>query len=113
MSTFESNENSVILALIEQNFSLQQGLVDIIKTRDANEAERQSKEQMLEQRDSETRAATAKAQDDYYQNLLPTLLPIFAPLIQSLAQGFLSPDPQIDPSDFFDPDDKPEGGEQH
>lgn len=99
MSTTESNENSVVLALIEQNSALQKSLVDIIKARDANEAERQANEQMLEQQDSQRQSDEAKAQADYYKSLLPALLPILMPLIQSL----VSPGPQVatNAADFF------------
>ena len=108
MSTTESNENSVVLALIEQNFALQKSLVEIIKVRDANEAERQATEQALKQQKEENLAQTDKDLNDYYKSLLPALLPIIMPLVQSL----ISPGSQVggNEAEFFgiDPNSKPE-----
>ena len=84
MATTESNENSIALALIEQNFSLQNSLVDIIKARDAAEAERQATEQDLKQQKEANLAQESKDLNDYYKSLLPALLPIILPLVQSL-----------------------------
>lgn len=84
MSTAESNENSAILALIEQNSSLQKSLVDIIQARDANEAERRVTNQMLDQQDSQRLADEAKAHGDYLKSLVPVLVPVLMPLVQSL-----------------------------
>ena len=84
MSTLNSNENSVILALIEQNSALQNGLVEIIQARDANEAERRVNDQMLNQQETQRLADEAKAHGDYLKSLVPALAPLLIPLIQSL-----------------------------
>jgi hypothetical protein len=110
MSTTDSNENSVILALIKQNFALQNGLVEVIQARDAHEAEYRANSQILAQKDSERLADEAKAQEDYYKSLVSTLAPILIPLVQSL----VSPGPQVEENaaEFFGIDPNPDS-EQH
>lgn len=110
MSTADSNENSVLLALIKQNSALQNGLVEIIQARDAHEAEHRANSQILAQKDSERLADEAKAQEDYYKSLVPMMVSIFAPLVQSL----VSPGPQVEQNaaDFFGIDPNSDS-EQH
>ena len=96
MSTVESNENSVVLALIGQNYALQTSLVDIIRARDANDAEHQAYKQSLDQQNAEQRAEEVKESNKYYQQLSMMLIPEILPLIQRFLQpqGGFSTEPE-------------------